>query len=288
MPLWPKITSSDYELTLPFEGPGAPLDNGYKGFVFFDAGMVIVDLDWEAFVEGLATHFGSSILDIRRFLAELTETSLLKNWECGMSGPAVFADGIRSALQKSLKPPVSEADLPDNLEIKNLSSRILGNIREPVIELAHQLKKSGYSTGILSNATPWHETDLLLKADVVSAFDLRLFSQDLGCAKPDPRIYELAEARAKRMLGMSSTDYLPIYFIDDTPANVRAARRVGWQSALVNLFSSESLWHDPNIESLSNQKAQLVFGLEAAQRVIKIVTPLLGRGPQFDETTFTP
>ena len=45
------------------------------------------------------------------------------------------------------------------------------------------------------------------------------------CAKPDPRIYEIAERRF---------GHVPraLFFIDDNEANVAAARARGWQAHL--------------------------------------------------------
>lgn len=79
-------------------------------------------------------------------------------------------------------------------------------------------------TGILSNSAPgareaerhWgfeHITD-----DIVC-------SHEVGLAKPDPRIYVLCAAR----LGVRPEE---IVFLDDVPANVEAARRLGWHGVL--------------------------------------------------------
>jgi HAD superfamily hydrolase (TIGR01509 family) len=47
-----------------------------------------------------------------------------------------------------------------------------------------------------------------------------LFSSQLGLAKPDPRIFEVAAQR----LGVSARE---VVFVDDNAANVQAARTAG-------------------------------------------------------------
>jgi putative hydrolase of the HAD superfamily len=76
-----------------------------------------------------------------------------------------------------------------------------------------------YQTGIISNAWPnaraavqrWVNGD---------AFDELIFSAEVGLAKPDRRIYELALAR----LHVEPAEAI---FIDDVPENVVAAQAIG-------------------------------------------------------------
>jgi 2-haloacid dehalogenase len=61
-----------------------------------------------------------------------------------------------------------------------------------------------------------------------STFDLFedvVVSGEERCAKPDPRIYEIAERR----FGHPPE---ALFFTDDNPANVAAARRRGWRAHL--------------------------------------------------------
>ena len=65
-------------------------------------------------------------------------------------------------------------------------------------------------------------------------FDAMHYSADLGAKKPDPAFYAAVERK---------TGYAPgeLFLIDDTPANIEAARAAGWGAALwdgtVDLFS---------------------------------------------------
>lgn len=50
-------------------------------------------------------------------------------------------------------------------------------------------------------------------------------SSEVGSRKPEPRIYEITQAR----LGV---DHDRILFIDDIGQNLKAARQLGWQTVL--------------------------------------------------------
>lgn len=61
---------------------------------------------------------------------------------------------------------------------------------------------------------------------VLEEFDVAVISGREGAIKPEPEIYEILEARA----GLAGAD---LFFTDDRPENIAAARRRGWQ---VHLF----------------------------------------------------
>ena len=64
--------------------------------------------------------------------------------------------------------------------------------------------------------------------DFLSLFRDILVSGEVGIAKPDPAIYRLMEARiGAHMPGIAARELL---FIDDSAANVAAARSLGWQA----------------------------------------------------------
>lgn len=59
----------------------------------------------------------------------------------------------------------------------------------------------------------------------------RLASHALGCLKPEPRIYALAQARFSELAPVRPAD---IFFFDDLAANVAAARAAGWSAFQVD------------------------------------------------------
>ena len=54
-------------------------------------------------------------------------------------------------------------------------------------------------------------------------FDVVYSSAELGVAKPDPAVFERVVAHAR----VAPDD---VFFLDDTDANVAAARAAGWQA----------------------------------------------------------
>ena len=96
------------------------------------------------------------------------------------------------------------------------------------VALLNDVKRCGVTTVVLSNAPlalaeaaphlPW--------ADPVDAW---FFSALLGLTKPDPAIY----AHVERALGVTPDQ---LWFVDDRPENVQAARDRGW---------SAHRWRDP-------------------------------------------
>jgi len=66
---------------------------------------------------------------------------------------------------------------------------------DDVLPTLHRLATDGYALGIVSNFEAWLD-DLLADLGVREAFPVRVISGIEGMEKPDPRIYELALARA--------------------------------------------------------------------------------------------
>jgi putative hydrolase of the HAD superfamily len=92
--------------------------------------------------------------------------------------------------------------------------------REEVWAMAHAFREAGGLTGFLSNSGP--EMMVRVRADrsPESRFDVVIVSCEVGLAKPDPRIYELALSR----LGVAAGQAL---FVDDREDNIEGATRLG-------------------------------------------------------------
>ena len=93
------------------------------------------------------------------------------------------------------------------------------------LELMRRLKAVGKKVGILSNMSPdFHERLFVPRAAAYRALaDAEVISGLVKLYKPEKPIYDLT---ARRM-GLPPERLL---FVDDTPSNVEAARRYGWQS----------------------------------------------------------
>jgi HAD superfamily hydrolase (TIGR01509 family) len=75
-------------------------------------------------------------------------------------------------------------------------------------------------TALLSNAWTNLRTALEAQWKIADAFDVVVISAEVGLAKPDPRIYQLALTK----LGISPEEAV---FLDDMQENIDAARFVG-------------------------------------------------------------
>jgi glucose-1-phosphatase len=80
--------------------------------------------------------------------------------------------------------------------------------------------RSNYKIGLLSNA--WSGARMVLDSryHMMGAFDISIFSAEVGLAKPDPRIYQLALDR----LGVEAAQAI---FVDDYQPNIDAANTLG-------------------------------------------------------------
>jgi FMN phosphatase YigB (HAD superfamily) len=101
--------------------------------------------------------------------------------------------------------------------------------------------RPGVVTACLSNTNHSHWVRLV-GADgnneypAVVELHCQLASHLLGCAKPDPRIYQLAYAKFSDVAAAERSPLSPsdIVFFDDLPDNVRAARDAGWTAFRVD------------------------------------------------------
>ena len=100
-----------------------------------------------------------------------------------------------------------------------------------------------YKTGLLSNA--WDDLRYFLENEwkIADAFDEIMISAEVGVAKPDPRIYQITLDR----LGVEPQDAI---FVDDFPANVEAASRVGMHA--IRFHSTSQTLQD--LRALLNSK----------------------------------
>lgn len=80
-----------------------------------------------------------------------------------------------------------------------------------------------YRCGLLSNTNALHFAFLLTEQPVLAQFAFRILSHEVGAAKPEPLIFEAAEAAAHCRPES-------ILYFDDIPEFVAAARRRGWQA----------------------------------------------------------
>jgi FMN phosphatase YigB (HAD superfamily) len=92
-----------------------------------------------------------------------------------------------------------------------------------------RLHQHGYRLGVIANtAWPGFCMDRAFAGvGLLPYFGLRLYSGDLGLAKPDPAIFHLAE----RYAGLTGARKRILYVGNDPEKDIRAATAVGWSTA---------------------------------------------------------
>jgi putative hydrolase of the HAD superfamily len=176
--------------------------------VVFDYGGVICRLPTRSEWDELATAAG---LPLDRLIAEYPRSR--EPYDRGLVRGDAFWQAFGEACGVRYTPA-------ERQRLMAIDMRVWETIDPAVVAIARGLQLAGLTTGILSNmhadlldrirqGTPW-----------LDAFDVRVFSCDLGIVKPDARIYRSLLDR----LQLAPADVL---FIDDVPANIEAARTAG-------------------------------------------------------------
>ena len=94
-----------------------------------------------------------------------------------------------------------------------------------MVELVENLKSRGYSVGLLSNTIP--NTAAGIKTiGGYAPFDFTILSYEVGLAKPDTEIYELALTK------LPSIEPTEVIFIDDQERCLAPARKLGMHTVL--------------------------------------------------------
>lgn len=190
--------------------------------LLFDLGGVIMDIDRNRCVrafEALGLH------DADSYFGRYVQQGIFADLESGAVGVDAFHSYMRAQLLKDGAGNVSDE------AIDNAFQKFLLGIPRHRLEALRSLRKR-YGVYMLSNTNPimWNgfiadqfrREGLELKDyfdGVVTSFEARVM-------KPDAAIFDYAADK----LGIVPAETL---FLDDSEANCRAARALGWQAALV-------------------------------------------------------
>lgn len=108
-------------------------------------------------------------------------------------------------------------------------------IDQEMVSYLGDLRRSVQKMAVISNITPDLLSAIRPGSSWLDLFDVLIFSCEVGVAKPDPKIFSICLDH----LNLPADECL---FIDDTPANVEAARTVGMQGH--RYLSLEGLRHE--------------------------------------------
>ncbi len=178
--------------------------------IFFDLGGVLVRTEYQAPREHLAERLNTTYEDLNRIVFE-SESSRQA------SVGSLTTEAHWDAVTRRLGRPASEA--------KAIREEFFaGDVMDMELLAFIRSLRPRYKTGVISNAWP-DLRQYLSDKKVDKAFDALIISAEVGMMKPDPKIYQLA----MDAFGVAPREAA---FVDDTPANVDAARALGMYAVL--------------------------------------------------------
>ncbi len=98
------------------------------------------------------------------------------------------------------------------------------------VDLLWRLRREGYLVGLVSDTRPGTYRNVLRQHDIYDAFDVFAISEELGCEKPDPRMFK----HALDGLGLSTTEAERVAMVGNNLArDIHGANQVGMISILI-------------------------------------------------------
>ncbi len=181
-------------------------------FIYFDLGNVLAMFDREKAFRQMAKVCGAPAAAVRDAVMQGLQADL----ESGQIGWDEFhAEFSRRTDTRSA---------PEALAI---AAADMFTLNVPMLPVIAAVTRSGVPTGILSNTCDvhWHHLLGLRWGILPGSFHEVVLSYEEVVAKPEPGIFRLATDRA-------GVDPGQIFFCDDLPEHVDAARAAGWDAEL--------------------------------------------------------
>jgi putative hydrolase of the HAD superfamily len=177
--------------------------------ICFDLGKVIVDFDYGAVIQEILKWTPVPASEVTGFLSS---NSLINDYETGRISTADFYQRVCRGL---------ELDVPlDTFKSLWVSMFLpVPLIAEPFLKTL----KERYRLILLSNTNEIHFGFLEERFRILGHIEDRVLSYQVGCMKPEPRIYHIAVAK-------SGARPEEILFTDDREENIEAARQLGIQA----------------------------------------------------------
>lgn len=180
-------------------------------FVFFDLGNVLFSFDRERAFRQMAAVCGGPVAAVR---AAVLETGLHESLESGRLDWAGF-----HAEFSRLTGTAADA------EALARAASDMFTLNVEMLPVIAAVERAGCGTGILSNTSAVHWRHLTAGdyAILPGRFAHHVLSYEVGAMKPEPAIYAAAAARV-------GAPPERIFFCDDLPVHVEAARAAGWDA----------------------------------------------------------
>ena len=175
--------------------------------VFFDLGGVILRTEYQAPRQHLAERLGMEYDDLVKVVFDSES-----GYKASLG--TITPDEHWAAVVKRLKRPASEMEA-----IRH--EFFAGDIIDRTLLKFLRSLRGTYKTGLISNA--WGDLrDYIVREKFDDAFDHMIISAEVGAAKPEARIYQIALEQA----GVSANEAV---FVDDFAVNIEGCEKVGMQ-----------------------------------------------------------
>jgi len=180
--------------------------------LLFDMGNVVIEISFLKMMDALGFQ-----CQTEHEAARMVESwAFHDQYERGLLTTDQFRAAVSERLGRKLEPEQFE---------KGWTSIYVGQVKG-VEELLSELALS-YPIYLLSNTNPAHMAFCVSQFRVLSRFNKRFLSYELGCRKPERVIYE----RVVSDIGVAPDEIL---FFDDMPGNVSGARDFGLRAELAD------------------------------------------------------
>jgi glucose-1-phosphatase len=182
-------------------------ENSRIDALVFDLGKVIIDFDPMRAIRKLE---GRTPYDAPELLARMRGTDVVNRFESGELNSEEFFEEIAGLLKLEVSFE----------EFTSIWSDIF--MEELILErIFFERLKPRYRLVLLSNTNPMHAAFLRERFPVLRVFDEQVLSHEVGAMKPSGRIYKAATTAARTVPER-------MFYVDDIPAYVEAASRLGW------------------------------------------------------------
>ena len=178
--------------------------------VVFDIGCVLIGFDWDAYVRRLFDQETAEVVTACAF-----KCPFWKEMDRGeMEQPEILARMIEQS------PEYAEQIRESVVRVDECVERT-----DYAIPWIESLKARGYRVLYLSNYSDWVMSKSGHALDFLEHMNGGIFSYKVHCIKPDEEIYRILFDRY---------DLVPeeCVFIDDTPANIETAKRLGMEGVI--------------------------------------------------------
>lgn len=196
--------------------------------IIFDFGNVFVKWD----PHGVYKRFFPSPEAVDSFLKEIR----FMEWNALQDAGRSFKDGIAD-LSMQFPQYAGLIQAYDTYWEESITEVLFGTI-----EIARNLKSAGWDLYLLSNFSAETFPLMQKRYEFLQLFDQMIISGEHKLIKPDPAIYQLTLQKIKR-------EAHECLFIDDSPSNIEAARKLGFHT--IHFKSPEQL--DVELKNLLKQ-----------------------------------